>query len=178
MLAPYPALVDLAKEVPGLVLDVRYATADNFLGKPLYPYAAAYLRKPAAEKLKKAALRLEKDGYRLIVHDAYRPMSVQKEMWAAKPDPRFVANPANGSQHNRGAAVDVSLADASGKPLGMPSAFDEFEGGAKKNAHSEILRAAMVAAGFKPISEEWWHYSDPEGKAWPLLDTPFEALRK
>lgn len=176
-----PPLVSVSSAVPGVVLDLRYATKRNFLGQAVYPHANALLRAPTAKKLGKAAELLKEKGYRLVVYDAYRPLSVQKKMWALKPDPRYVANPARGSQHNRGAAVDVSLADLDGRALAMPSDFDEFserawrtyEGGdADARKRRDELRAAMEAAGFKGITEEWWHYADPDGKGWPLLDAP------
>ena len=180
-------LVDVRTAVPGVVLDVRYATAVNFLKKAVYPGAGAFLRRSAAERLARAEAALEKRGRRLIVYDAYRPLSVQKLLWAATPDRRYVADPATGSVHNRGGAVDVGLAGADGKTLEMPSGYDEFGPrswhGAKgvpaaAAAHAAELKAAMESAGFKPLAEEWWHYEDPEAKKWPLLDVPFQELMK
>lgn len=178
-------LIDLRSAIPDAVIDARYATADNLAGRPLYPFAAAYLRRSSAEKLAKAAGGLRAKGLRLVIYDAYRPLSAQRALWKAKPDPRFVADPAKGSSHNRGGAVDCALADAEGRLLPMPTAFDAFgpmsahgaEGvptAARRNA--ETLKAALVAAGFEPLAEEWWHYRDPASKSWPLLDIPFEEL--
>lgn len=178
-------LVDVRSAVPDAVLDVRYASADNFLGEAVYPAPAAFLRRSTAAKLAKAAESLRARGRRLVIYDAYRPLSVQKRMWAAKPDRRFVADPARGSLHNRGGAVDAGLADASGRPLAMPSAFDEFgpkaaHGApgvpAAARAEAETLKAAMEGAGLAALAEEWWHYSDPAARAWPLLDVPLEEL--
>jgi D-alanyl-D-alanine dipeptidase len=172
--------------VPDAVLDVRYATKDNFVGRPLYPFPAAYLRRSTAEKVKAAAGLLREKGLRLVVYDAYRPLSVQREMWKVKPDRRFVADPATGSRHNRGAAIDAALADRRGRRLRMPSDFDAFAPEAalgakgvpeKAAANARTLRNAMVAAGLKPLSTEWWHFSDPDAADWPLLDVPLEALR-
>ena len=180
-------LVDVRTVVPGVVLDVRYATAQNFTGKAVYPEAAAYLRRSTAVKLARAAETLRAKGRRLVIYDAYRPLSVQRVLWAAKPDRRFVADPATGSVHNRGGAVDVGLADADGKPVALPTDFDEFgpraAHGAKgipkeAAANAAELDAAMKAAGFKPLAEEWWHYEDPAAKDWPLLDVPFKELKK
>lgn len=180
-------LVDVRTLVPDAVLDVRYATAQNFVGRALYPAPAAYLRRSTAVKLAKAAELLRARGRRLVIYDAYRPLSVQKEMWAAKPDRRFVADPARGSSHNRGAAVDAGLADAQGRALPMPSAFDEFGPRAAHGApgvppaaraEAQALMAAMAAAGFSPLPEEWWHYRDPESGAWPLLDVPIKELAR
>jgi D-alanyl-D-alanine dipeptidase len=180
-------LVNVRAFVPDVVLDVRYASAENFLGRAVYPVPAAFLRRSTAEKLAKAAGILRARGRRLVIFDAYRPLSVQRLMWAAKPDRRFVADPARGSAHNRGGAVDAGLADADGRAVAMPSAFDEFgpraahgAPGAAPAAAAEAaaLKAAMEAAGFKPLAEEWWHYQDPAAKDWPLLDVPFEDLAK
>lgn len=180
-----PAIVDAASLIPDAVLDVRYATANNFTGEAVYPFPAVYLRQPTAEKLAAAAAELRGKGYRLVIYDAYRPLAAQRRMWKAKPDPAYVADPAKGSSHNRAAAVDVGLADASGKALEMPSGFDEF---GEKARHSfaaaaepakrrSELRAAMERAGFSPYEAEWWHYADPAGKEWPLLDFEFELFK-
>lgn len=179
MNAEGPGLVDLAALIPDAVLDLRYATTDNFLGERIYERAVALLRRPTAEKLAAAARTLREKGLRLVIYDALRPLSAQRKMWALKPDRRYVADPARGSQHNRGAAVDVSLADASGRPLPMPSEFDEFgpraahsyaDGDAVARGNRDALRAAMEAAGFAAYELEWWHYADPQGREWPLLD--------
>lgn len=178
-------LVDLQILIPDAVLDIRYATEDNLTGRALYPFAAAFLRRSAAEKLVKAAADLRAQGRRLVIYDAYRPLSVQKALWAAKPDPRFVANPEKGSSHNRAGAVDAALADASGKPLPMPSAFDEFGPWARHGAagvpaearrNAETLKAALEKAGFESLNDEWWHYKDANAKHWPLLDIPLEQV--
>ncbi len=180
-------LVDVRTVVPGVVLDVRYATPRNFLGKAVYPESAAFLRRSTAAKLARAARALGARGRRLVVYDAYRPLSVQRVLWAAKPDRRFVADPARGSIHNRGGAVDVGLAGADGKPVALPTDFDDFgphaAHGAKgvpaqAAANAAELKAAMEAAGFRPLMEEWWHYEDPAAKDWPLLDVPFGDLTK
>lgn len=181
-------LVDLRAAVPGVVLDVRYATPRNFLGKAVYPGPAAFLRRSTAAKLARAAKALGARGRRLVIYDAYRPLSVQRAMWAVKRDRRFVADPARrGSVHNRGGAVDVGLAGADGKPLALPTDFDEFgpraahgAGGVAPEAAANALqlKAAMEAAGFQSLPEEWWHYEDPAAKEWPLLDIPLQELEK
>lgn len=179
-------LVDLKVLIPDAVLDIRYATDDNLTGAPLYPYPAAYLRRSSAGKLVKAAAELRGQGRRLLIYDAYRPHSAQKALWAAKPDPRFVADPAKGSSHSRGGAIDVSLCDESGKPVPMPSAFDEFGPRARHGAkgvpaaarrNAEKLKAAMEAAGFDALRDEWWHYRDPAAKEWQVLDIPFDEVK-
>lgn len=178
-------LIDLQALIPDAVLDIRYATKDNLTGRPLYPFAAAFLRRSAAKRLERAAADLRSKGYRLVIYDAYRPLSAQKALWAAKPDPRFVANPAKGSSHNRGGAVDVSLADAAGDPLEMPSDYDDFGPRARHGAagvppearrRAELLKAALEAAGFVSLADEWWHYRDADALAWPVLDVPFDSV--
>lgn len=178
-------LVDLGKAVPDAVLEMRYAGPENFLGRAVYARPAAFLRRSSAEKLARAAAALRAKGARLLVFDAYRPLSVQRLMWQARPDPRFVADPARGSAHNRGGAVDVGLCDAAGAPLPMPSAFDEFGPRAAhdapgaspaQRANARALKAAMETAGFASLAAEWWHYRDPASKDWPLLDIPLEEL--
>lgn len=176
-------LTPLQTLIPDAVLDIRYATKENLAGRALYPFPAAWLRRSTAVKLAAAADALRAQGLRLVIYDAYRPLSVQKALWAVKPDPRWVADPARGSSHNRAGAVDVGLADRSGRALEMPSAYDEFGPRARHGARgatveagrrARLLKEAMTAAGFAPLAEEWWHYQDPAAKEWPLLDIPFE----
>lgn len=176
-------LVDALVFVPDAVLDVRYATTGNFLAEAVYPRAAVYLKRPTAEKLRKAADALREKGFRLKLFDGYRPLSVQQQMWRLKPDPKYVARPEKGSSHNRGAGVDVGLVRLDGSPVEMPSEFDEFgerahhgQGGDEAKKNAALLREQMQAAGFRPLDEEWWHYSDPDGKDWPALDVPFDRL--
>lgn len=178
-------LVDAAAYAPKAVLDVRYATERNILKKAVYPKAKVYLRRSVAEKLAVAAHKLKNAGYRLKLYDGYRPLSVQKQLWDVFSDPRYVADPKRGSAHNRGAAVDAGLVRLDGSEVEMPSDFDAFgplsrydapaaTAAARKNAAT--LRRAMKAAGFSPLNEEWWHFSDPRSKDWPILDVSFEQL--
>jgi D-alanyl-D-alanine dipeptidase len=178
-------IVNVRTAVPDAVLDVRYATARNFLGRAVYSCSAAFLKRSTAAKLSEAARALRAERRRLVIYDAYRPLSVQKLLWAARPDSRFVADPARGSAHNRGGAVDAGLADMDGRALAMPSDFDEFGPRAAHGAlgvpdaaraEAERLKAAMTGAGFQALAEEWWHYQDAESAAWPLLDLPFEGF--
>jgi D-alanyl-D-alanine dipeptidase len=180
-------LVDVRSVVPDVILDVRYATPRNVLGKAVYPASVAFLRRSTAAKLARAAAALRSRGRRLVIYDAYRPLSVQRLLWESKPDRRFVADPATGSVHNRGGAVDAGLADADGEPVALPTGFDEFGPRAAHGArgvpveaaaNAAELKAAMEAAGFKSLKEEWWHYEDPSAKDWPLLDVPFKELAK
>lgn len=190
--APVPRatrdFVDLQALEPTIRLDIRYATADNVLGRPLYPSARAFLRGPVAEALLRVHRSLAARGYGLVVFDAYRPWSVTKVLWDETPPAKrgFVANPARGSNHNRGCAVDLSLyALASGEPVPMPSGYDEmtprsasdFPGGtAEARAHRDRLRAAMEAEGFRVEHHEWWHFNHRDCPRYPVHDVPFELL--
>ena len=153
--------------IPGLVLDLRYASTNNITGKALYPEARAYLRPETIQKLRKVAKNLQEEGYRLVIWDAWRPASAQKALWVAKPDGRFLTPPSKISRHTRGTSVDVTLADGSGKILEMPSDHDEFNAKADEDfsdvpkevaKRARILRNAMFNAGFSGVPDEWWHY--------------------
>jgi D-alanyl-D-alanine dipeptidase len=178
-------LVDGTEVVKDLVVDLRYATADNFLKRKVYPDEARCLLLPeAAERLAKAAAALREQGYRLKVYDCYRPRAVQWEMWKLFPRPGYVADPRKGSHHNRGAAVDLTLVTREGEEVEMPTPFDSFEkaahhgypGGTEASRrHRELLREAMEGAGFKKNRMEWWHYSLPGAAKLPVLDVPFTS---
>ncbi|NTW29474.1 MAG: M15 family metallopeptidase [Coriobacteriia bacterium] len=163
-----------------LVIDLKYATTDNFTHQKVYPTAICVLRFATAEKLAKANAELAKMGYRLKIWDAYRPLSVQKIFWSIKPDANYVANPATGgSVHNRGCAVDVTLVDLNGDTVVMPSEFDDFTDkaspsnpnmSAQAKANLDVLRNAMKASGFVTITTEWWHFEDSDGRQYPVSD--------
>jgi D-alanyl-D-alanine dipeptidase len=177
-----PELVDVQGRVPGLVVELRYARADNYFQHALYPGGArCLLLKPVAERLARAAADVAAHGYRLKAWDCYRPLKVQWEMWARLPRRGYVADPHKGSQHNRAAAVDVTLVQKDGTEVEMPTPFDTFLPTARQDApvgkpevaeRRALLRAAMEAAGFKINRMEWWHYEAPEGHSAPLLDVP------
>jgi zinc D-Ala-D-Ala dipeptidase len=183
-----PDLVELVKLDPTIKLDVRYATANNFLGTPVYTQARAFLQRPAAEALVRAAHELEAHGYGVIIFDGYRPWYVTKIFWDATPADKkiFVADPAAGSKHNRGCAVDLSLYDlATGREVKMPSGYDEmterayanYAGGtAEERAHRALLRQAMVKQGFEVNPTEWWHFDYKDWKQYPILNLKFEDL--
>ena len=183
-----PDLVDLVDAVPGIKLDIRYATANNFLGVPLYTSARALMQRPAAEALAKVQAKLTPKGYGLLIHDAYRPWRVTKLFWEATPEAQhtFVADPAKGSKHNRGCAVDLTLCDlVSGKPVEMVGGYDEFSdrsypdypgGTSRQRWHRELLRAAMEAEGFAVNEAEWWHFDFHAWQDYPIIDMPFESL--
>ena len=181
-------LVELIKLDPTIKLDIRYATTNDFLGTPVYTQARAFLQRPAAEAVVRANRELKTHGYGLIIHDGYRPWYVTKIFWDATPDDRklFVANPASGSKHNRGCAVDLSLYDlATGKEVQMPSGYDEmtkrayadYPGGTPKERELRaLLRQAMEKQGFTVNPTEWWHFDYKDWKDYPILNTRFEDL--
>lgn len=181
-------LVDLEKVNPHIRIDIRYATPDNFMKEPLYPEARCLLLKEVAEKLSRVQQALEKEGLGLKVFDGYRPLSVQKKMWARFPLEGYVADPAKGSNHNRGAAVDLTLVDLkTGRELPMPSAYDEFSERAHRDytqatpeaiRNRKTLRDAMEKEGFTGISTEWWHFDYKNAKSHPVLDLPFSSVEK
>lgn len=185
---PRPDLVDVARVVPDAVLDLRYASSENFLGRPLYPEPRCLLLRPAAQRLARAAARLRRQGYRLLLWDCYRPLSAQREMWRKSPRPGYVADPARGSHHNRAVAVDASLAAADGRPVEMPTPFDAFGPRAHADAtdgipeaarrHRRLLRQALEGEGFLVNPREWWHFAARDAWSHPLLDVPIpEAAR-
>jgi D-alanyl-D-alanine dipeptidase len=180
-----PRLVDVSARLPDAVLDIRYATADNFTGRPLYPVARCLLLPEVAERLARAAAALRRQRLRLVLHDCYRPLSVQRALWRAMPRRGYVADPATGSHHNRAAAVDLSLADREGRPVEMPTAYDAFGPRARAWAtdgvtpaarrHRDTLRGAMHAAGFAVNPMEWWHFDAPGAASLAVLDLPLDG---
>ena len=183
-----PDLVELVQLDPTIKLDVRYATTNNFLSTPVYTQGRAFLQRPAAEALVRAHRELKAQGYGLIIHDGYRPWYVTKIFWDATPGDKkiFVANPAEGSKHNRGCAVDLSLYDLkTGAEVKMPSGYDEmtdrayadYPGGtADERGRRALLRQAMEKQGFKVNPTEWWHFDYKDWKEYPILNVKFEDL--
>jgi D-alanyl-D-alanine dipeptidase len=181
-------LVELVKLDPTIKLDIRYAGTNNFLGTPLYTQARAFLQRPAAEALVRAHRELETHGYGLIIHDGYRPWYVTEIFWEATPDDKkiFVADPKQGSRHNRGCAVDLSLYDLkTGKEVEMPSGYDEmtkrayadYPGGTPdERARRALLRHAMEKQGFAVYPEEWWHFDYKDWKEYSIQNVKFEDL--
>ncbi len=167
LLPPDTSWVELLTLDSTFVLDVKYATTDNFTGDVLYDCGKILLRKKVAEDLVKAHQLVKAKGYRMKIYDGYRPLSVQWRMWKKTPNKNYVADPRKGSMHNRGCAVDLTLVDAQGKELDMGSPFDFFG----KEAHLDfphspqvmenrrILQDAMKKHNFKTIKTEWWHFS-------------------
>lgn len=179
-------LVELTKLDPTIRLDIRYATANNFLSTPVYTRPAAYLQRPAAEALVRVHRALASQGYGLLIHDAYRPWWVTKVFWDATPPSlrEFVADPAQGSRHNRGCAVDLTLYDLrSGKAMTMPSVYDEmtpraypnYAGGtATEREHRDLLGRAMEREGFTVYETEWWHFDFNDWRLYPIVNVDFE----
>jgi CubicO group peptidase (beta-lactamase class C family)/D-alanyl-D-alanine dipeptidase len=183
-----PDLVELSDLDPSIRLDIRYAGTDNFMSTPFYREPRAFLQRPAAEALARVHQRLEGLGYGLLIHDAYRPWHVTKMFWDATPEDMkiFVADPENGSRHNRGAAVDLTLFRRNtGEPVPMPGVYDEFSersfpdypgGTSRQRWHRELLRRAMESEGFAVYEYEWWHFDYEGWERFPILNVTFDAL--
>ncbi|MGO9851277.1 MAG: M15 family metallopeptidase [Steroidobacteraceae bacterium] len=182
-------LVELTSLAPTIRLDIRYATSDNFLGTPLYSEARAFLQRPAAAALLRVQRSLAREGYGLLVHDAYRPWYVTKIFWDAMPPGlhRYVADPAVGSRHNRGCAVDLTLYELrTGREVEMPSLYDEaterayptYSGGtAAQRAARDLLRRHMESEGFTVYEFEWWHFDYRDWKSYAIQNVRFEDIR-
>jgi D-alanyl-D-alanine dipeptidase len=183
-----PELVEVVALDDTIKLDVRYATTNNFMGAVFYDEPKAFLQRPAAEALVAAHRVLKTQGYGILVHDAYRPWYVTKMFWDATPESQkiFVANPENGSRHNRGSAVDVTLFDLdTGLPVRMVGGYDEFSersypgypgGTSLERWHRELLRQVMEAQGFEVYEYEWWHFDYEDWSQYPILNLTFDQL--
>lgn len=181
-------LVELIRLDPSFKLDIRYASDRNFMGTPLYSQARAFLQRPAAQALVRVQHKLAAHGLGLLIHDGYRPWYVTKMFWDATPPAQhqFVANPASGSRHNRGCAIDLALVElGSGRVLPMPSVYDEFSerahadwagGSAQERANRKLLRDAMEAEGFAVYEFEWWHFDYKDWRHYPIGNLRFEDL--
>lgn len=180
-------LVDLA---PGFRLDIRYATTNNFMKMKLYPEARAFLQRPVAEALTRVNSDLKKQGYELIILDAYRPWSVTRLIWDRAPAAwrtgGYVGDPARGSRHNRGATVDLTMASLkTGNPVLMPTQYDDFTAAAHANyqggswearKNRDLLIRAMARHGFTVLPEEWWHFDHRDWPKYPVMDVPFNKV--
>jgi len=177
-------LVEVQSINPRIRIDLRYATADNFVGRAMYGTSKCFLRREVAERLGDVQLELESLGYGLRIWDGYRPLSVQKEFWKLVPDERYVASPVKGSRHNRGAAVDLTLVDRDGKELEMPTKFDDFseKAGAfapcseRAGENRRLLQRVMKAHGFEIFPSEWWHFDAVGWDKYDVLDLSFEEI--
>lgn len=184
-----PDLVEIVRLDSTIHLDIRYATPDNFMKRPMYAEARAFLQRPAALALLRVHRALRARGIGLLVKDAYRPWSVTKKFWDETPPGlhRFVADPSKGSRHNRGCAVDCTLYElAGGREVRMPSAYDEFSaraspryaGGTRTERRMRaLLRSSMEAEGFTVDPGEWWHYDYRDWRRYRVLDIPLGGVR-
>ncbi len=179
-------LLELKKHIPGLVLDIKYATTDNFMQRIMYPQARAFARKPVVVQLQKVQSELKKKGYGLKIFDAYRPYSITIAFYKEASNKAFVANPNKGSRHNRGCAVDLTLIDLkTGKELEMPTPYDSFSEKAAVTFYKlpaqivknrQMLIQTMRKYGFSVLKNEWWHYDFIGWQNYNLMDIPFQKL--
>lgn len=193
-------LVEVVKVNPAIRTDIRYATTNNFTGKPVYPSARCYVRKSVAQKLDRIQKKLEQQGLGLKIWDGYRPFSVQEIFWDICPDARYVGQPVKalnldgteemikGSKHNRGSAIDLTIVDLkTGNEVKMPSEFDDFSEKAHRDyskmdaeaaKNCKLLEDLMKQEGFIPLDTEWWHFDDENWQQCPLLDVTFDQLEQ
>lgn len=183
------SLIELVTLDRTIKLDIRYATPRNFMRRPMYAQARAFLQRPAAEALLRAHRKLRRIGYGLLIFDGYRPWSVTKQFWDETPPEKhsFVADPSKGSKHNRGCAVDLSLYDlGTGKEIVMPSPYDAFSesasprytgGSGRQRRMRDLLRRTMEHEGFSVDEREWWHFDYRDWQHYRILNIPFEELR-
>jgi zinc D-Ala-D-Ala dipeptidase len=180
-------IVNVKKHIPTIVLDLRYASTNNFMHQKLYPATTAtFLRLPAAVSLAAVQKQLQLLGLGIKIFDAYRPYSVTEKMWEPVKDDRYVSNPKNGSGHNRGTTVDLTIIELkTNKELDMGTGFDNFSDTAHHNftalpdtvlKNRRLLKTIMEQHGFKALDTEWWHYSLPNARDFELLDISFKAL--
>lgn len=184
--SPDKQLVEIKQYIPDVVLDIRYATTNNFMHRRMYLQPKAYVRLPVVKALQAVQADLHSRGLALKIYDAYRPYTVTVKFYEMTPDTNFVANPRLGSKHNRGCAIDLSLIDLkTKKELDMPTPFDSFSKKASANypgisklqmANRELLKTIMQAHGFTVLPTEWWHYDFDGWHNFELLDIPFSAL--
>lgn len=174
-------LVDVRSLDSSIVLDIRYATDNNFTKTVLYPVARAKLRREAAESLASVQRELQQMGLGLKIYDGYRPLSIQWKLWEVVPDPNYVADPRTGSRHNRGAAVDLTIIDSLGNELDMPTPYDDFTERAWQTfddlpdtvkSNRAMLKDVMMRHGFQPIKSEWWHFDFHGWEMFDIMDEP------
>jgi D-alanyl-D-alanine dipeptidase len=183
---PDKELIDLQKLIPNIVLDIRYATTNNFTGQKIYNLAKAYARKSVAKSLQEIQAELNKQGLGIKIFDAYRPYKATVKFYEVYKDTTYVASPYRGSRHNRGCALDLTVVDLkSGRELRMPTEFDSFRKEAwptsvvkdeEVRKNRALLITVMEKHGFKVNSSEWWHYDFKGWKAFEVLDIDFESL--
>ncbi len=183
---PNNELVEIKKAIPNITLDIRYATKNNFMKQVMYKQARAFARKPVVESLKKIQKELNKKGYGLKIFDGYRPYATTVEFYKKASDKNFVANPAKGSKHNRGCAVDLTIINLkTRKELVMATSYDSFSAAAAANygpvskevrKNRNFLITTMKKYGLNVLENEWWHYDFVGWQQYNLMDIPFEKL--
>ena len=183
---PEKELVDLEQIIPDMVMDIRYATTNNFTKEKIYTLSKAYARKPVAQALKQAQAEFRKMGLGIIMYDAYRPYKATVKFYELYHDTTYVASPYRGSRHNRGCALDMSIVDLkTKKELKMPTEFDSFKKEAwpstpiadpvaRKNR--ELIIKVMENNDFKVNSSEWWHFDFVGWQKYEVMDIDFEEL--
>jgi len=183
-------LIELTKLDKSIKLDIRYATANNFVGRAVYPEARAFLQRPAADGLVRVHKLLKKKGLGLVIYDGYRPWTITRLFWdvVTLDQRKYVADPAKGSKHNRGCAVDLGIYDLkTGKAIPMPSGFDEFtdraspdyKGGTnEERSNRDMLRRMMEAEGFTVNPNEWWHFDYKDWEQYAIYDIAFTEIGK
>lgn len=176
-------LVDLEEFIPGIVIDLKYATSDNFTGQIVYPFQRCLLQEEAAIRLKEVWFELQEEGIGLKVFDGFRPMAAQWKFWGLVPDERYVSDPRKGGRHTRGTAVDVTLIDSGGREFPMPSSFDCFDerahrsyqgGTPEETASREKLQKVMEKHGFEGLPSEWWHFDLIGWERFPPVEDSLE----
>lgn len=184
----YQEMVELKSRIPSIIYDLRYASENNFMQRLMYPAGTntTFLRKPAADSLLKVQQELTKEGLGIKVFDAYRPYSVTQHFWDLVKDERYVANPAKGSNHNRGTAIDLTIININtGEELNMGTGFDNFSDTAHHDfqqlpdpvlQNRKKLKSIMSKYGFSALSTEWWHYTYQSPVQFQALDIPFKKL--
>jgi D-alanyl-D-alanine dipeptidase len=183
-----PDFVELTSLDPTIKTDIRYATTNNFMGAVFYDKPSSFMQRPAAEALVRVHRGLRDKGYGLLIHDAYRPWYVTKMFWEGTPQQLrdFVADPEQGSKHNRGCAVDLTLFDlATGEPVVMVAGYDEMSprsypfypgGTARQRWHRKLLREAMQREGFSIQPNEWWHFDYKDWEQYPIANLSFDEI--
>lgn len=187
-LNPKKELIDLEQYIPGIVLDIRYATTNNFTGEKIYNLAKAYARKPVADAVKRAQIELQKQGLGIKIFDAYRPYKATVRFYEVYKDTTYVASPYKGSRHNRGCAIDMTLISLkTGEELKMPTGYDSFQKEAwpstpikdpEARKNRALIIQVMEKQGFKVNGSEWWHFDFIGWRNYEVLDIDFEELTK
>lgn len=188
--SPDKQMIELKSLIPDIQYDLRYASSNNFTHRPLYPTTTrkTFMRKPAAIALASAQEELRKKGFGILVFDAYRPYGVTEQFWELIHDERYVANPAKGSGHNRGLAIDLTLIDLrTSTELAMGTGFDNFTDTAHATftqlpqqilQNRQLLSKTMMKNGFEPFATEWWHFAWPNNQGYEVLDLSFDQLQR